>query len=55
MPEKADALRRQLHAWRRSAAAQMPTPNPDHDPEADTRQQQKATQKAAAKKKAAGP
>ncbi len=26
------ALRQRLHDWRRSVSAQMPTPNPDHDP-----------------------
>jgi arylsulfatase A-like enzyme len=34
MPERADVLRRQLHEWRRSVSAQMPTPNPDYDPPA---------------------
>jgi arylsulfatase A-like enzyme len=28
MPDKADALRKKLHAWRQTVAAQMPTPNP---------------------------
>ncbi len=28
MPEKASELREQLHAWRKSVKAQMPTPNP---------------------------
>jgi arylsulfatase A len=37
MPEKADALRRMLHAWRDSVGAQMPTANPDHDAEKDAR------------------
>ncbi len=32
MPEKTDALRRQLHAWRAAVNAQMPAPNPDYDP-----------------------
>jgi hypothetical protein len=32
MPEKADALRRQLHAWRADVNAQMPTPNPNYAP-----------------------
>jgi arylsulfatase A-like enzyme len=32
MPEKAAALRRQLHDWRARVGAQMPAPNPDHDP-----------------------
>ena len=41
--------RRQLHAWRRSVGAQMPTPNPDYDPA-----QAGAVPKKAAKKKAAG-
>jgi arylsulfatase A len=34
-PAKAEALRAKLEAWRRSVGAQMPTPNPDHDPEKD--------------------
>ena len=32
MPEKAEALRKQLHAWRKAVGAQMPSPNPNHDP-----------------------
>lgn len=32
MPEKVAALRQQLHDWRRSVDAQMPTPNPDYRP-----------------------
>jgi arylsulfatase A-like enzyme len=48
LPEKADALRRQLHAWRRSVGAQMPTPNPDYDPA----QPDAIPKKAAPKKKA---
>ena len=32
-PEKARELRERLHAWRESVKAQMPSPNPDHDPE----------------------
>ena len=31
-PEVAGKLRRQLHAWRASTGAQMPTPNSAHDP-----------------------
>lgn len=31
-PRKAEALRQQLHAWRKSVGAQLPTPNPDFDP-----------------------
>jgi arylsulfatase A-like enzyme len=53
MPERADALRRQLHEWRQSVSAQMPTPNPDYSPQADANQQKAAAKKAAAKK--AGP
>lgn len=34
-PEKAQALLKQLRAWRRSVAAQMPTLNPDADREKD--------------------
>ena len=32
MPEKAAALRQQLHDWQQSVKAAMPTPNPDYDP-----------------------
>ena len=32
MPEKAAELRNRLHAWRKEVGAQMPTPNPNHDP-----------------------
>jgi arylsulfatase A len=32
MPDRADALRSQLHQWRKSVGAQMPTLNPDYDP-----------------------
>ena len=54
LPGRAAALRAQLHDWRQSVAAQMPTPNPNHDPQADAIQQSAATKKAAARK-AAGP
>lgn len=33
MPDKAEALRRQLHAWRETVGAQMPTPNPNFKPQ----------------------
>ena len=36
MPEVASALREQLHRWRDSVGAQMPTPNPDYDPRRET-------------------
>ncbi len=36
MPEKTAALRRQLRDWRQNIHADMPTPNPDYDPAADT-------------------
>ena len=36
MPQKAAALRDELHRWRKSVDAQMPTPNPDHDPDRAT-------------------
>ena len=32
MPEKAQALRKQLAEWRKSVDAAMPVPNPDHNP-----------------------
>lgn len=32
MQKKADALRSQLHQWRKAVGAQMPTINPDYDP-----------------------
>ncbi len=53
LPEKADALRGQLHDWRHGVTAQMPAPNPSYDPEADASQQKAAAKKAAAKKAAA--
>ena len=34
MPDKAAALRQQLHDWRQSVNAAMPTPNPDYNPAA---------------------
>ena len=42
MPRKAAALRSQLHQWRKSVAAQMPTMNPDYDPQrADSQKKSK--------------
>ena len=35
MPEKAAALRQKLAGWRTRVGAQMPAPNPAHDPAAD--------------------
>lgn len=32
MPEKRDALRQRLHAWRKEVSAQMPAQNPAYDP-----------------------
>jgi arylsulfatase A len=32
MPEKTHELQNRLHAWRKDIGAQMPTPNPKHDP-----------------------
>jgi hypothetical protein len=32
MPEKVEALRHRLHAWRKEVGAQMPTRNPAYDP-----------------------
>ena len=49
MPEKAAALRKLLADWRKSVGAQMPTPNPDFDPEKD-----KAKPAKKAKKKLKG-
>jgi len=31
LPNRAKALLKQLHAWRKQVGAQMPTPNPDYD------------------------
>ena len=31
-PKKLEELRARLHAWRKEVGAQMPTPNPKHDP-----------------------
>ena len=36
-PEKRDQLRRMLHAWRDEVGAQMPAPNPQHDPAEDAK------------------
>jgi arylsulfatase A len=33
IPEKAESLRTQLHRWREEVKAQLPTPNPDYQPE----------------------
>ena len=54
-PSKATELRDKLHAWRTSVGAQMPTPNPDYDPERTNRppvQSAQAKDKAASKAKA---
>jgi arylsulfatase A-like enzyme len=32
LPDKTKELRARLHAWRREVGAQMPAPNPNHDP-----------------------
>jgi hypothetical protein len=32
LPELANSLRDELHAWLGAAGAQMPTPNPNYDP-----------------------
>ena len=32
LPQKVEELRSRLHAWRQEVGAQMPTPNPKHDP-----------------------
>jgi arylsulfatase A-like enzyme len=37
MPDKVNALRDELHRWRQSVGAQMPTPNPHYDPAAAPR------------------
>jgi len=37
MPEKAAELRAKLAAWRGKVGAQMPTENPNYDPEKDRR------------------
>ena len=42
MPEKAAALRQKLHDWRKSVGAQLPTPNPDYDPNAPAEPKQKS-------------
>ena len=47
MPEKTKELRNQLHAWRKRVGAQMPTPNPDYDPD----RADKVARPAARKKK----
>jgi arylsulfatase A-like enzyme len=45
LPEKTAALRDRLHRWRESVGAQMPTPNPNHDPSADGGPKPKANNK----------
>ena len=42
MQEKAAALRQKLHDWRKSVGAQLPTPNPDYDPNAPAEPKQKS-------------
>jgi len=54
MPEKAEELRKKLAAWRQKVGAQMPTPNPDYDPEKDRRPAAKAGKAAKAKAAAKG-
>lgn len=48
MPEKAAELRKKLDDWRKSIGAQMPTSNPDYDPNAPAKE--KPGQKKKAKK-----
>ncbi|MEI7899172.1 MAG: sulfatase [bacterium] len=48
LPDKTAALRQQLHDWRQRVGAQMPTPNPAYDPNADD---EKPKPKAKAKAK----
>lgn len=43
MPERVAALRQQLHDWRQSVGAKMPTPNPNYDPSAQPRRRQSST------------
>jgi arylsulfatase A len=50
MPERVELLRKQLHAWRESVGAQLPTPNPNYDPAAPAWPVKKPT----AKQKAVG-
>jgi len=38
-PDKVRELRTALHQWRKAVGAQMPTPNPDYDPNWRTKQQ----------------
>jgi arylsulfatase A-like enzyme len=45
LPQKAKELRERLHAWRESVGAQMPTANPDYDPERADQGPQRRTQK----------
>src|SRR5581483_8530826 len=45
MPEKAAELRARLAAWRKAVNAQMPTPNPDHDPVKDVKKAVKPLKK----------
>ena len=50
MPDKARELRGKLHAWRKAVDAQMPTPNPNYDPQNNA--QGNAGRKKAGRKKA---
>jgi arylsulfatase A-like enzyme len=50
MPDKVNALRDRLHAWRREVGAQMPTPNPAYDPAKPQHDPAAAKAKAATKK-----
>jgi arylsulfatase A-like enzyme len=52
LPDKAKELRARLHAWRAEVGAQMPTPNPAHDP-AKPEYTPAPPQKVKGKKKAA--
>jgi arylsulfatase A-like enzyme len=51
LPQKAAELRGRLDTWRKSVGAQLPTPNPDRDPEKDAAQLRPAKKKSAAKPK----
>lgn len=45
MPDRVTALRSRLHDWRKAVGAQMPTPNPKHDPSKPEYNPQPAKQK----------
>ena len=50
LPDKAAALRQKLHDWRERVGAQMPTPNPDYDPNGDGTENQEGKEEVCRRK-----